>query len=350
MPSAVRVNRVDASRFLQLVTHLTGATVGSSIRSFPRDEARNHEAAGDLCSSTGGGGTALLGWRTGRDHHGGGDRLGVPQRQSIGRKCPLGMVVGVAVDPAGNLYLTDVGNHMVFKASADGTLTILAGNGSQWFSGDGGPATSASLALPEGVAVDGAGNVYIADEENHNVRKVSPDGTHHHRGRQRHPYRFIDGEGGDPADDLGDGGSATRASLSQPNGLAVDGAGNLYIADEENHRIRKVSTSGIITTIAGTGVKGLPATPGWLPCPAGTACRCGSGRCRQYLYCRQREPAHPHGWPGRNHYHRGRQWHGRVWRRWRACCGCFVELSRGVAVDGSATFTSPTRRITASAR
>ena len=166
---------------------------------------------------------------------------------------PLGLVVGVAVDPAGNLYLTDVGNHMVFKASADGTLTFLAGNGIQWFSGDGGPATSASLALPEGVAVDGAGNVYIADEENHNVRKVSPGGTITTVAGTGIPTGFIDGEGGDPADDLGDGGSATRASLSQPNGLAVDGVGNLYIADEENHRIRKVSLGGIITTVAGTG-------------------------------------------------------------------------------------------------
>ena len=189
---------------------------------------------------------------------------------------PLGLVVGVAVDPAGNLYLTDVGNHMVFKASADGTLTFLAGNGIQWFSGDGGPATSASLALPEGVAVDGAGNVYIADEENHNVRKVSPGGTITTVAGTGIPTGFIDGEGGDPADDLGDGGSATRASLSQPNGLAVDGVGNLYIADEENHRIRKVITSGIITTIAGTGQKGFAgdaglATNAQLEQPAGVA-------------------------------------------------------------------------------
>ena len=189
---------------------------------------------------------------------------------------PLGPVAGVAVDPSGNLYLTDVGNHMVFKASADGTLTILAGNGIQWFSGDGGPATSASLALPEGVAVDGAGNVYIADEENHNIRKVSPDGTITTVAGTGIPTGFIDGEGGDPADDLGDDGPATGASLSQPNGLAVDGAGNLYIADEENHRIRKVTTSGIITTIAGTGQKGFSgdgglATSAQLEQPAGVA-------------------------------------------------------------------------------
>ena len=189
---------------------------------------------------------------------------------------PLGPVVGVAVDSSGNLYLTDVGNHMVFKASFDGTLTILAGNGIQWFSGDGGPATSASLALPEGVAVDGAGNVYIADEENHNVRKVSPGGTITTVAGTGIPTGFIDGEGGDPADDLGDGGPAIGASLSQPNGLAVDSSGNLYIADEENHRIRKVTTSGIITTIAGTGVKGFAgdaglATKAQLEQPSGVA-------------------------------------------------------------------------------
>ncbi len=235
------------------------------------------------------------------------------------------MVVGVAVDPAGNLYLTDVGNHMVFKASADGTLTILAGNGIQWFSGDGGPATSASLALPEGVAVDGAGNLYIADEENHRIRKVSTSGiitTIAGTGvkgfagdaglatnaqleqpagvavdaagniwhiadsvNQRIRMVGLDGiittvAGNGMVAFGGDGGLAVDASLNFPEGVAVDGSGNLYIADTQNHRIRQVSLGGIITTVAGTGTAsfagdGGPATAAALNFPTAVAVDAG---------------------------------------------------------------------------
>ena len=155
---------------------------------------------------------------------------------------------GVAVDSAGNLYIAD-GSGRVRKVSG-GTITTVAGNGTYGYSGDGGPATSASLAFDgiPGVAVDSAGNLYIADTGNNRIRKVSA-GT------------ITTVAGGGPPGFAGDGGPATSASLSSPQGLAVDSAGNLYIADFYNERIRKVS-GGIITTIAGSGIQGFSGDGG----------------------------------------------------------------------------------------
>ncbi len=154
---------------------------------------------------------------------------------------PLGLVSGVVVDAAGNLFAADFGNHMVMKVSPTEMLTVVAGNGIRGFSGDGGPATAASLNQPHSVTVDAAGNLYIADRFNHRIRKVSPDGI----------ITTVAGTG--EASFSGDEGPATSASLNQPFGIAVDATGNLYIADRFNHRIRKVSPDGIITTVAGTG-------------------------------------------------------------------------------------------------
>ncbi len=171
---------------------------------------------------------------------------------------------GVAVDTAGNLYIADTSNNRVRKVSTSGTITTVAGDGTQGFSGDGGSATNASLDNPYGVAVDTAGNLYIADSYNHRVRKVSTSGT-------------ITTVAGDGSGDFGgDGGPATNASLSSPYGVAVDTAGNLYIADSGNDRVRKVSTSGTITTVAGNGTQGFsgdggPATNASLHTPAGVA-------------------------------------------------------------------------------
>ena len=182
-----------------------------------------------------------------------------------GVDAPLGLVAGVAVDSAGNLYLTDVGNHRSFKVSADGTLTTIAGNGIQWFSGDGGPGANASVSNPWGVAVDAAGNVFVADSENQRVRRIGLDGT----------ITTVAGGGDGP---LGDGGPAPSATLNfQFSGVAVDANGNLYIADRFNHRVRMVtSISGIITTVAGTGTAGFsgdagPATSAELEEPTGVA-------------------------------------------------------------------------------
>jgi hypothetical protein len=171
---------------------------------------------------------------------------------------------GVAVDAAGNLYIADFYNNRVRKVSTSGTITTVAGNGTTGFSGDGGPATNASLYNPAGVAVDAAGNLYIADTSNERVRKVSTSGT----------ITTVAGDGTQGFS--GDGGPATNASLNQPYGVAVDAAGNLYIADTSNGRVRKVSTSGTITTIAGNGTSrflgdGGPATDAGLTYPQGVA-------------------------------------------------------------------------------
>ena len=167
----------------------------------------------------------------------------------------LGFVRGLALDSAGNVFAADPSNHLVVRISTTGVLTVVAGNEIRGLSGDGGPATSASLNLPFDVAVDATGNLYIADRDNERIRKVSPDGMITTVAGTGIGTGSIDGEGGDPADDLGDGSPATNASLNSPFGVAVDAAGNLYIADNSNHRIRKVGTDGMITTVAGNGTR-----------------------------------------------------------------------------------------------
>jgi len=176
----------------------------------------------------------------------------------------LNWPVKVAVDAAGNLYIADIYNNRIRRVSPSGTISTVAGGGTWAFSGDGGPATSASLALPVDVAADAAGNLYIADMNNNRVRKVSPGG-------------IITTVAGNAAQRYsGDGGPATSASLFLPHGVAVDSSGNLYIADQYNNRIRKVSAGGIITTVAGNGAKafsgdGGPAANASLAAPVGVA-------------------------------------------------------------------------------
>jgi uncharacterized protein (TIGR03437 family) len=147
----------------------------------------------------------------------------------------------IAVDGLANFFITDVGNNRVRKVSARGTITTVAGTGTSGFSGDGGIATSAQLYSPNGVAVDGSGNLFIADTNNNRIRKVSPIGI----------ITTIAGTGARGFS--GDGGAAVNAKLGNPYGVVVDGLGNLFIADSLNFRIRKVDKSGIITTVAGTG-------------------------------------------------------------------------------------------------
>ena len=171
---------------------------------------------------------------------------------------------GVAVDGQGNAYIADLRNGRVRKVSRDGTITTFAGTGTWGSSGDGGLATSAQLNGPEGVAVDGQGNVYIADRENYRVRKVTPGGT------------ITTFAGGGKPGFLGDGGLATLATLRRPSGVAVDGQGNVYIADRDNSRVRKVSPGGTITTFAGTDKEGFagdggPANSALLYRPDGVA-------------------------------------------------------------------------------
>ena len=151
---------------------------------------------------------------------------------------------GVAVDGSGNIYIADTNNYRIRKVSAaTGIITTVAGNGVEGFSGDGGAATLAQLNYTEGVAVDGAGNVYLADTDNDRVRKVSA---------ATGIITTVAGNGEHGFS--GDGGAATRAQLNNPYGVTIDGSGNLFIADGFNYRIRKVSAAtGIITTVAGNG-------------------------------------------------------------------------------------------------
>ncbi len=157
----------------------------------------------------------------------------------------INFVGGLATDSAGNLYVSDSdlnGIHRVLKVTPAGLVTPFAGTGSRGYSGDNGPAISAQLNQPNGLAVDSAGNVYIADTANERIRKVDTNGI----------ITTIAGNGKN--DYPGDGRAATSASFNDPVGIALDSAGNLYIADRRNDVIRMVArSSGIITTIAGIG-------------------------------------------------------------------------------------------------
>ena len=174
---------------------------------------------------------------------------------------------GVAVDGSGNIYIADEFNHRIRKVSSvNGQITTIAGTGSGGFSGDGGLATAAQLNYPNGLTVDASGNIYIADYFNNRVRKINAsDGK----------INTIAGTGTNNFG--GDGGLATLAQLNSPTDVAVDGSGNVFIADKSNNRIRKVNASdGKINTVAGNGTSGytgdgLAATSAGLNQPLGVA-------------------------------------------------------------------------------
>jgi sugar lactone lactonase YvrE len=170
---------------------------------------------------------------------------------------------GLALDAAGNLYVADTGDNFVTRVAPDGTQTVVAGNGTAGFSGDGGAAVSASLNGPQGIAFDAAGNLYIADTFNHRVRMVTPAGS----------ISTFAGTG--MPGFSGDGGPAATATMILPTDVATDSAGNVYIADLGNSRIRKVA-SGAISTVAGTSDgqqvrDGLPALAAEFTGPTGVA-------------------------------------------------------------------------------
>jgi len=163
---------------------------------------------------------------------------------------------GIAVDSAGNIYIADYSNRRIRKIDyATGIITTVAGNGASGYTGDGGPATSATFQWPSRVAIDFAGDIYIADSGNNCIRKVN------------HATGIITTVAGNGASGYGgDGGLATNATLYWPYGLAFDSGGNMYIADRSNHRIRKVDyATGIITTVAGNGTNGYSGDGGPAP-------------------------------------------------------------------------------------
>ncbi len=154
--------------------------------------------------------------------------------------------IGLAVDADGNVFVADAGNNAVRCITKDGIINTIAGTGAAGYSGDGGPAIAAKLNHPTGVTIDAAGDLYIADEKNNVVRKVSP--------ARNGKIATIAGTG--RPGNAGDNGPARNAQLNNPTGIAADTAGNLYIADYNNNGIRKIDATGTITTIAGTGAKG----------------------------------------------------------------------------------------------
>ncbi len=164
----------------------------------------------------------------------------------------LALPTGIALDSSGNLYIADTNNHRIRKLAA-GTLTTVAGNGEELFAGDGGPAAAASLDEPTGVAIDSSGTLYIADKNNHRIRTVSAAGT----------ITTLAGNGTGAFS--GDGAAATAASLAKPVSVALDPAGNVYIADTNNQRIRQISTAGTITTLAGAADEGFAGDAGPTP-------------------------------------------------------------------------------------
>lgn len=169
---------------------------------------------------------------------------------SLATSAKLNYPTGVAVDANGNVYIADKNNSVIRKVNTSGIITTIAGTSVAGYTGDGGLATSAKINLPAAVATDAAGNVYISDTYNHAIRKVSTSGI------------ITTVAGGNGIGYTGDGSVATSAEFNFPWGLTVDNSGNIFVGDEHNHVIRKVNTSGIITTVAGTGTSGYTGDGG----------------------------------------------------------------------------------------
>ncbi len=171
---------------------------------------------------------------------------------------------GVLAGPRGEIWIADSANDRVRVVDPSGTISTLAGTGTAGFSGDGGPAAAAQLHAPRALAVDAAGNLYVADDNNDRVRRIDPAGT----------ITTVVGAG--TPGYSGDVGPATAAQLNRPRGVAVDSAGVLYVADSGNHVVRMVDPAGTVTTVVGNGRRGFggdggPAADGRIFSPRGVA-------------------------------------------------------------------------------
>jgi sugar lactone lactonase YvrE len=172
---------------------------------------------------------------------------------ALATSAQLNLPTALALDDANNLYFADTGNHRIRKiTAATGIITTIAGTGTQGFSGDAGPAIAATIDSPTGLALDTANNLYLADTHNHRLRKITA------------ATGIISTVAGTGTQGFsGDATASTSATLSLPHGITIDSAGNLYLADTQNHRIRRIdATTGIITTVAGDGTQAFAGDGG----------------------------------------------------------------------------------------
>ncbi len=208
---------------------------------------------------------------------------------------------GVAIDSSGNIYIATYADNRIRKVDSKGNISTFAGNSGYGFAGDGGSALSAQLSAPRGICVDSAGNLYLADRWNNRIRKIA--GT---------TISTIAGNG--QGNFGGDGGLATSAQLSFPDGIAADNAGNVYISDLLNNRVRMVTPTGTISTFAGNGVPGFggdggAAASAQLNQPAGLAV----DSVGQLVHCGFEQRGGPEGNAARCHLDaRGHGWHRRI--------------------------------------
>jgi uncharacterized protein (TIGR03437 family) len=187
---------------------------------------------------------------------------------SAATSAQLSAPFAAAVDKSGNVYIADQFNNRIRKVTTSGTISTVAGNGTSGYTGDGSAATSAELSNPEGIAVDSSGNLYIADTSNCVVRKVTSSGT----------ISTIGGNNSTGCGYAGDGAGATSAQINHPSGIVVDAKGKVYIADTSNNIVRVITTDGNIATYAGNFGAGVgftgdggPATSARLNNPQGLA-------------------------------------------------------------------------------